>query len=133
LFLLLTLIDTSAGAGHARLAHPFHPSSGVPAALIAGLAERPLYRLFVTFSHMRGMPTPQLATLSESLGDGAADELPPMLQQSLARHRENLSSMVAALRAAGLDEASIERHLEVLIASYRAELAAAFLHLTSQA
>ncbi len=82
---------------------------------------------------MRGMPTPQLATLSESLGDGAADELPPMLQQSLARHRDNLSSMVAALRAAGLDEVSIERHLGVLIDSYRAELAAAFLHLTSQA
>ena len=56
-----------------------------------------------------------------------------MLQQSLTRHRENLSSMVAALRAAGLDEASIERHLEVLIGSYRTELAAAFLHLTNQA
>jgi hypothetical protein len=79
------------------------------------------------------MPTPQLAILPEGLGDGTADDLPPMLQQSLARHRENLSSMVAALRAAGLDEASIEQHLEVLIDSYRGELAAAFLHLTSQA
>jgi len=79
------------------------------------------------------MPTPKLATLSEGFGDDAADGLPPMLQQSLTRHRENLSSMVAALRAAGLDEASIERHLEVLIGSYRTELAAAFLHLTNQA
>ena len=130
MFLLLRSVGRSRIC---QLSASFPRSITRPRRLDRGLAEHPLYRLFVTFLHSRGMPTPQLATLSEDLGAGAVDELPPMLQQSLTRHRENLSSMVAALRAAGLDEVSIERHLEVLIGSYRAELAAAFFHLTNQA
>lgn len=41
--------------------------------------------------------------------------------------------MVSALHAAGLDEASIEGHLSVLIDSYRAELAAALHHMAGEA
>ena len=59
--------------------------------------------------------------------------LPPALQASLSRHRENLASMVAALRAVGLDEAAIEANLSMLIESYRAELTAALASLRAPA
>ncbi|WP_288935936.1 hypothetical protein [uncultured Sphingomonas sp.] len=41
--------------------------------------------------------------------------------------------MVSALQAAGLDEASIESNLSVLIDSYRAELAVALHHMAGEA
>lgn len=76
---------------------------------------------------------PHSDVLFDQLGGRAVDELPPTVQRSLARHRENLASMVLALQAAGLDEASIERHLSVLIDSYRAELSEALHHLGGEA
>ena len=79
------------------------------------------------------MSTPQPTALLPSLGDEPANALPPALQNSLARHRENLASMVSALQAAGLDEASIEGHLSVLIDSYRTELAVALHHMAGEA
>lgn len=79
------------------------------------------------------MSTLQPTALLASLGDETADALPPALQSSLARHRDNLASMVSALQAAGLDEASIESHLSVLIDSYRAELAVALHHMAGEA
>jgi hypothetical protein len=79
------------------------------------------------------MSTSQSTALIASLDEDPADDLPPALQDSLARHRENLASMVSALRAAGLAEASIESHLSVLIDSYRAELSAALLDLGGKA
>lgn len=51
----------------------------------------------------------------------------------MARHRKNLTLMVAALRAVGMDDAAIELNLSVLIDSYRAELAAALHHLGREA
>lgn len=79
------------------------------------------------------MSTLQPTALLASLGNESADALPPALQSSLARHRENLASMVSALQAAGLDEASIESNLSVLIDSYRAELAVALHHMAGEA
>lgn len=73
---------------------------------------------------MLGSGPARARSLDELTGEAVVD-LPPALQRSLARHRENLTSMVTALQAAGLDQASIESHLGILIDSYRAELSTA--------
>lgn len=60
-------------------------------------------------------------------------DLPPALQTSLARHRENLSSMMTSLQAVGLSEEAIDAHLSTLIGSYQAELSTALTSLRSPA
>lgn len=71
--------------------------------------------------------------MTTAASTSAAHDLPPALQDSMARHRKNLTLMVAALRAVGMDDAAIELNLSVLIDSYRAELAAALHHLGREA
>lgn len=49
-------------------------------------------------------------------------EVPEALQESLARHRDNLARLVASLRSAGLGEAQIELSVSVMVDSYKQEL-----------
>lgn len=49
-------------------------------------------------------------------------DVPEALQESLARHRENLARFVASLRSAGLNEAQIEVSVSVMVDSYKQEL-----------
>lgn len=63
------------------------------------------------------MSASPLAAQSLRNDDELPDTLPLAVHRSLERHRENLASMMLALRAAGLDERSIEEHLSVLIDS----------------
>lgn len=64
------------------------------------------------------------------LPDGAPDfmdpafaaEVPPALQASIDRHRAHLVQLVASLRAAGIAEDQVEASVNMLMASYRAEL-----------
>ena len=52
----------------------------------------------------------------------AGIDIPPPLQASLRRHREHLARLVANLRSVGLDQASIEASVSVIVESYRTEL-----------
>jgi hypothetical protein len=49
-------------------------------------------------------------------------EIPPELEESLHRHRENLSRLIISLRSAGISEAQIEESVSVIVASYKDEL-----------
>ena len=95
-----------------------------------GLALTIRWRHAATLWFMSGSNLNRVASDPSAKRDA---DLPPALQQSLTRHRDNLASMVVALRAAGVDEASIESHLSVLMDSYRAELSTALRYLESEA
>ena len=49
-------------------------------------------------------------------------EIPPELEESLQRHRENLARLVMSLRSAGVKDAQIEESVSVIVASYKDEL-----------
>jgi hypothetical protein len=49
-------------------------------------------------------------------------EIPEVLQQSLARHRENLARLVVSLQSAGLNDQQIETSVSVMVESYKEEL-----------
>ncbi|GAA3752926.1 hypothetical protein [Terriglobus aquaticus] len=48
--------------------------------------------------------------------------IPPVLQDSLDRHRLQLAQLVQNLRSAGVDEVHIEVSVSTLVDSYRTEL-----------
>lgn len=52
---------------------------------------------------------------------GAAS-VPPELSESINRHKMHLISLVAALRTAGVDSATIETSVDALVECYKAEL-----------
>lgn len=49
-------------------------------------------------------------------------EIPPELEESLQRHRENLARLIISLRSAGISEAQIEESVSIIVASYKVEL-----------
>jgi hypothetical protein len=55
----------------------------------------------------------------------ASLEVPPELEESLARHRRHLAELVRAMKTAGVSEDHIEESVSELIASYKTELLAA--------
>lgn len=55
--------------------------------------------------------------------DAFADlEIPEPLQESMARHRENLFRLVSNMQSAGMSEDQIEASVSVIVASYKEEL-----------
>lgn len=52
-------------------------------------------------------------------------EIPAELQDSVRRHQRHLVTLIASLRAAGLQEALIDANVRALVDSYAAELSAA--------
>lgn len=52
---------------------------------------------------------------------GAAP-MPPELSESIDRHKGHLVGLVAALRTAGVDSATIETSVDALVECYKAEL-----------
>ncbi len=52
----------------------------------------------------------------------AGIDIPQALQASLRRHREHLARLIANLQSVGLDEASIEASVTVIVQSYKVEL-----------
>ena len=52
----------------------------------------------------------------------AGIDIPRPLQASLRRHREHLARLIANLQSVGLDEASIEASVTVIVESYKTEL-----------
>jgi hypothetical protein len=52
-------------------------------------------------------------------------DVPPVLEESLARHRRHLGELVRAMKTAGVSEEHIEESVSELIASYKEELLAA--------
>jgi hypothetical protein len=68
-----------------------------------------------------------MATLHEIAGsDPFADlDVPPQLEESLARHRMHLADLIRTMKTAGVSEERIEESISELIASYKAELLAA--------
>lgn len=48
--------------------------------------------------------------------------IPEELREVAARHQQHVAELIAKLQAAGLDDQLIERSVDQLIASYRAEL-----------
>ncbi len=49
-------------------------------------------------------------------------EIPPQLEESLKRHRENLEKLICSLQMVGISEAQIEESVSVIVASYKEEL-----------
>ena len=67
------------------------------------------------------------ADLDPALGAAANEmfgeiEIPPLLQASVDRHRDNLAQLVRTLRSAGFGDGQIDSGVSALVASYRAEL-----------
>lgn len=60
-------------------------------------------------------------------------DLPPALHASVTRHRQDLATLVASLRAAGVDETIVQTSVRELIESYGLELAAAIRALMGEA
>jgi hypothetical protein len=60
-----------------------------------------------------------LSPWNDPYGDLA---IPPALEDSLRRHRENLTQLVTSLRSVGLSETQIEDSVSVLVTSYKEEL-----------
>lgn len=58
--------------------------------------------------------------------------IPEALQPSVARHQANLARLLESLRAAGMDDATIETAVTTLMASYKQELLAAIKALSAQ-
>jgi hypothetical protein len=57
------------------------------------------------------------------LGDPFVEiAVPVVLEDSLRRHRENLTRLVVSLQSAGVSEAQIEASVTAIVASYKAEL-----------
>ncbi|UAJ12314.1 hypothetical protein [Polymorphobacter megasporae] len=52
-------------------------------------------------------------------------ELPPELRASVQRHQKHLGVLVVSLRAAGIDEGTIEASVRQLVESYGEELTVA--------
>lgn len=51
-----------------------------------------------------------------------ATSVPPELSESIERHKVHLVGLVAALRTAGVDSATIEASVDELVECYKAEL-----------
>lgn len=51
--------------------------------------------------------------------------VPPQLEESLARHRMHLAELIRAMKTAGVSADHIEESISELIASYKGELLAA--------
>ena len=49
-------------------------------------------------------------------------DIPDALQESLARHRENLAKLIMSLRSVGLDDLQVEASVSVMVDSYKQEL-----------
>lgn len=49
-------------------------------------------------------------------------QIPDELQEVAIRHQRHVADLVSQLRSAGMDDNAIERGVDQLIASYRAEL-----------
>ena len=49
-------------------------------------------------------------------------EIPPQLEDSLQRHRDNLARLVRSLRTAGCSEEQIDQSVSAVVASYKEEL-----------
>jgi hypothetical protein len=55
--------------------------------------------------------------------DGLYDvQIPDELRDVASRHQQHIAELILKLRSVGLDDATIERSVDQLIASYRAEL-----------
>jgi hypothetical protein len=52
-------------------------------------------------------------------------EVPPQLEESLARHRRHLAELVHLMETAGVSEDQIEHSVSSLVDSYKLELMAA--------
>ncbi len=59
-------------------------------------------------------------------------DIPPELEPSLERHRQNLARLVMSLRSAGVDDTQIEESVTVAVASYRDELVHAMKRMARQ-
>jgi hypothetical protein len=49
-------------------------------------------------------------------------DVPPELQESLQRHRDNLIRLITSLRSAGISDEQIETSVNVIVSSYKEEL-----------
>jgi hypothetical protein len=49
-------------------------------------------------------------------------QIPDKLREVATRHQQHVAQLIESFRAAGLDDQVIERSVDQLIASYRAEL-----------
>jgi hypothetical protein len=49
-------------------------------------------------------------------------DIPQELEESLRRHREHLSRLIATLRSSGVGETQIRESVSVILASYKEEL-----------
>lgn len=49
-------------------------------------------------------------------------EVPSQLSELVERHKEHISELIVMLRTVGMDEASIEKAVDQLIAEYRVQL-----------
>ncbi|MCR9222291.1 MAG: hypothetical protein NXI21_18875 [Alphaproteobacteria bacterium] len=56
-------------------------------------------------------------------------DVPPALQESIARHQSHLASLAASLLAAGCEKDMVVTSVETAFASYKEELIAAILAL----
>jgi hypothetical protein len=52
----------------------------------------------------------------------AGMDVPQELEESLRRHREHLSRLIATLRSSGVGETQIRESVSVILASYKEEL-----------
>lgn len=52
----------------------------------------------------------------------ATTPVPPWLRENLERHRVNLARLISSLRKAGVDDATIEASVNVVVESHRLEL-----------
>lgn len=60
-------------------------------------------------------------------------QIPAALQDSVLRHQTHLIELIANLRTAGVDEATIDASIQSLIASYSAELTVAIRAMIKEA
>ncbi len=66
--------------------------------------------------------------------DAFADlEVPPPLDESIARHRRHVAELVRTMKTAGVSDEQIEESVSVLIAAYKAELIEAIRRMKSSA
>ncbi|MEN2787476.1 hypothetical protein ACFOKI_03360 [Sphingomonas qilianensis] len=63
--------------------------------------------------------------LQPPLTAGAPLEIPPPLRDSVLRHQTHLLALIDSLRAAGLDELTVDASIRVLVESYAEDLASA--------
>ena len=73
------------------------------------------------------MPSPDQLLQSDPF---AGLDVPPQLEDSIARHRQHLAELVHTMKTAGISEQQIEQSVTVLIDSYKTELLAAIRSIT---